>query len=163
VSAGPALTGGRAPTVNMVLRNPANKDTVHARLSNVVATDSRPVPIALRGLTATTEPAIACGCHRLETVVPREPISPGKLPAAIGYPAPESRPIAIANTDGDASTELVTSNDAMATLVSGIVTTRPGVPLRSATTCGRGCRRCSLRRCVPRQAARLGHASDRCG
>jgi hypothetical protein len=127
--------------VDLVLRNPVDKDTVRAPVSHRAATDELPMPIAPRDLTASSELAILIGGHRRVTVVPREPTHPGKFPAEIGYPAPESEPVAIVGTNGDASVELVNCNDAMATLVDGIVATRPGAPPRNAPTCGRGGRR----------------------
>jgi FG-GAP-like repeat len=132
----PGPTGGMAPTVNVLIQDPANHGSFLAPVSYPIATQDLPQSILLKDLTGSGKLDIVIGEDQSVTVLLHDPAHAGKFLAATVYPAPEAGAIAIADVNGDGKPDIVVANGVTQPLVNGVVTTHPGVLLQSATTPG---------------------------
>ena len=132
----PGPTGGMAPTVNVLLQDPANHGSFLPPVSYPIAMQDRPQSIFLKDLQGTGKLDIVIGADQTVTVLLHDPANPGKFLAATVYPAPEAGEIAIADVNGDGKPDIVVANGTTQPTVNGVVTTHPGVLLQSATTPG---------------------------
>ncbi|MBS0395782.1 MAG: VCBS repeat-containing protein [Proteobacteria bacterium] len=132
----PGPTGGGAPTVNVLIQNPAAKGTFLPAVSYPIVQQDVSVSIKLVDLTGTGGRDIVIGAYNHVTVLLHDPAHPGKyLPAAV-YPAGGAYEIAIADVNGDGRPDIVVANGVTQPVVNGVTTTRAGVLLQSATTPG---------------------------
>jgi FG-GAP-like repeat len=132
----PGPTGGMAPTVNILLQDPANHGSFLAPVSYPIATQDLPQSIILTDLTGAGKLDIVIGGLQTVTVLLHDPANPGKFLAASIYPAPGANEVAVADINGDGKPDIVTSNGTTQSLQGGVVTTKPGVLLQSATAPG---------------------------
>ena len=132
----PGPTGGMAPTVNVLLQDPANHGSFLAPVSYPIATQDLPQSIVMADLEGTGKLDIVIGGLNTITVLLHDPANPGKfLPAAM-YSAPGANEIAIADVNGDGKPDIIVSNGVTQPVINGVVTTHPGVLLQSTTTAG---------------------------
>lgn len=134
----PGPTGGMAPTVNILLQNPASPGTFLAPVSYPIATRDLSQSIVVRDVDGDGRPDIVIGGQQTVTVLLQNhaPAAPGTFMAATVYSAPGAYEIAVADINGDGKPDIVVSNGLTNPVVNGVVTTHPGVLLQSATSPG---------------------------
>jgi FG-GAP-like repeat len=134
----PGPTGGMAPTVNILIQNPASPGTYLAPVSYPIATLDLSQSIVVKDVDGDGRPDIVIGGQQTVTVLLQNhaPAAPGTFMAATVYPAPGAYEIAVADINGDGKLDIVVSNGVTNPVVNGVVTTHPGVLLQSATSPG---------------------------
>ena len=132
----PGPTGGNAPTVNVLLQDPANHGSFLAPIAYPIAANDLPASIVLADLEGTGLLDIVIGGGQTVTVLLHDPAKAGGFLPATVYPAQGANEIAIADVNGDGRPDIVTSNGITQPTVNGVVTTNPGMLLQSATTPG---------------------------
>lgn len=132
----PGATGGMAPTVNVLLQNPASHGSFLAAVSYPVAVQDLAQSIVVTDLEGSGQLDIVIGGEQSVTVLLHDPANPGKFLTATVYQAPGANEIAIADINGDGRPDIVVSNGVTHPIQNGVVTTHPGVLLQSATTSG---------------------------
>lgn len=132
----PGATGGMAPTVNVLIQNPAAHGTFLAPVSYGIATQDLPQSILMKDLQGSGKLDIVIGGLNNVTVLLHDPANPGKFLAAAIYPAPGANEIAVADINGDGKLDIVVSNGVSHTMQGGVSTTEPGVLLQSTTAPG---------------------------
>jgi FG-GAP-like repeat len=130
----PGPTGGMAPTVNILLQNPASPGTFLAPVSYPIATQDLSQSIVVTDVDGDGRPDIVIGGQNTVTVLLQNhaPAAPGTFMAATIYMAPGAYEIAVADVNGDNKPDIVVSNGVTNPVVNGVVTTHPGVLLQSA-------------------------------
>jgi hypothetical protein len=132
----PGPTGGMAPTVNILLQDPANHGSFLPSGSYPIATQDLPQSILMKDLQGSGKLDIVIGGLNNVTVLLHDPANVGKfLPATI-YATPGANEIAVADINGDGKLDIVVSNGVSHGMQGGVATTEPGVLLQSATTSG---------------------------
>jgi hypothetical protein len=134
----PGPTGGMAPTVNILLQNPASPGTFLAPVSYPIAIQELSQSIVVRDVDGDVRPDIVIGGQQTVTVVLQNhaPAMPGTFMPATIYTAPGAYEIAVADVNGDGKPDIVVSNGTTNPVVNGVVTTHPGVLLQSAASPG---------------------------
>jgi hypothetical protein len=134
----PGPTDGMAPTVNILLQNPASPGTFLAPVSYPIAAQDLSQSIVVTDVDGDGRPDIVIGGQQTVTVLLQNhaPAAPGTFMAATVYPAPGAYEIAVAEINGDGKPDIVVSNGVTNPVVNGVVTTHPGVLLQSATSPG---------------------------
>ena len=134
----PGPTGGMAPTVNILLQNPASPGTFLAPVSYPIATQDLSQSIVLKDVDGDGRLDIVIGGMQTVTVLLQNhaPAMPGTFAAATIYTAPGANEIAVADVNGDGKPDVIVSNGVTNPVVNGVVTTHPGVLLQSATSPG---------------------------
>lgn len=134
----PGPTGGMAPTVNILLQNPASPGTFLAPVSYAIATQDLSQSIVVTDVDGDGRPDIVIGGQQTVTVLLQNhaPAARGTFMAATVYPAPGAYEIAVADINGDTKPDIVVSNGVTNPVVNGVVTTHPGVLLQSGTSPG---------------------------
>jgi hypothetical protein len=134
----PGPTGGMAPTVNILLQNPASPGTFLAPVSYPIATQDLSQSIVVTDVDGDGRPDIVIGGKHTVTVLLQNhaPAVPGTFMAATIYMAPGAYEIAVADVNGDSKPDIVVSNGVTNPVANGVVTTHPGVLLQSATSPG---------------------------
>jgi hypothetical protein len=134
----PGPTGGMAPTVNILLQNPASPGTFLAPVSYPIATLDLSQSIVVKDVDGDGRPDIVIGGQQTVTVLLQNhaPAAPGTFMAAAVYTAPGAYEIAVADINGDGKPDIVVSNGVTQPVANGVVTTHPGVLLQSAASPG---------------------------
>jgi hypothetical protein len=134
----PGPTGGMAPTVNILLQNPASPGTFFAPVSYPIATLDLSQSIVVKDVDGDGRPDIVIGGQQTVTVLLQShaPAAAGTFMAATVYPAPGAYEIAVADINGDGKLDIVVSNGVTNPIVNRVATTHPGVLLQSATSPG---------------------------
>lgn len=134
----PGPTGGTAPTVNILLQNPASPGTFLAPVSYPIAAMDLPQSIVVTDVDGDGRPDIVIGGQQTVTVLLQNhaPALAGTFMAATIYTAPGAYEIAVADINGDGKPDIVVSNGVTNPVVNGVATTHPGVLLQSATSPG---------------------------
>lgn len=134
----PGPTGGMAPTVNILLQNPAGLGTFLAPVSYPIATLDLSQSIVVKDVDGDGRPDIVIGGQQTVTVLlqTRAPAAPGTFMAATVYPAPGAYEIAVADVNGDGKPDIVVSSGVTHTIVNRVTTMNPGVLLQSAGSPG---------------------------
>jgi hypothetical protein len=132
----PGPTGGMAPTVNILLQDPANHGSFLPSGSYPIATQDLPQSIVVKDLQGSGKLDIVIGGLNNVTVLLHDAANVGKfLPATI-YATPGANEIAVADINGDGKLDIVVSNGVSHSMQGGVVSTEPGVLLQSVTTPG---------------------------
>ena len=132
----PGPTGGAAPTVNVLIQDPANHGSFLAAVSYPIAMQDVPQSIMLVDLQGSGKKDIVIGELQNVTVLLHDPANPGKFLAATVYPAVGANAVAVADINGDGKLDIVVSNGVTFPETNGVTTTHPGVLLQSATASG---------------------------
>jgi hypothetical protein len=134
----PGPTGGMAPTVNILLQNPAGPGTFLTPVSYPIAALDLPQSIVVIDVDGDGRPDLVIGGQQTVTVLLQNhaPAAPGTFMAATVYTAPGAYEIAVADINGDGKPDIVVSNGVSRQFVNGVATTHPGVLLQSATSPG---------------------------
>ncbi len=132
----PGPSGGMAQTVNILLQNPGG--TFSAPLSYPIATQDLSQSIVVKDMDGDGRPDIVIGGMQTVTVLLQNhaPAMRGTFAAAVVYAAQGANEIAVADVNGDGKPDIIVSNGVTNPVVSGVVTTHPGVLLQSATSPG---------------------------
>jgi hypothetical protein len=131
----PGPSGGMAPTVNVLLQDPANHGSFLAPVSYPIAQDS-PQSILVTDLQGTGKLDIVIGARQSVIVLLHDPANPGQFLAAGSYAAADANEIAVADINGDGKPDIVVSSGVTHPMQAGVVATNPGVLLQSVTTAG---------------------------
>jgi hypothetical protein len=132
----PGPTGGAAPTVNVLLQDPANHGQFLAAVSYPVAPASLAQSIIVRDLDGDNHPDIVIGGTDAVSVLLQDPANAGAFLAATHFTAEDANEIAVADVDGDGHLDIVIASGPTRPVVGGVTTAHPGVLLQSATTPG---------------------------
>jgi hypothetical protein len=132
----PGPTGGAAPTVNVLLQDPANHGQFLAAVSYPVAQASLAQSIIVRDLDGDGHPDIVIGGSDAVSILLQDPANAGAFLAASNFAAQCANEVAVADVDGDGRLDIVIASGPTHPVVSGVTTTHPGVLLQSAVTAG---------------------------
>jgi hypothetical protein len=132
----PGPTGGMAPTVNVLLQDPANHGTFLTPVRYPITAADAPQSILVTDLQGTGKLDIVIGGRQSVIVLLHDPAHPGQFLADSIYPAADANEIAVADINGDGKTDIVVSNGLTHPMQAGIVATSPGILLQSITTPG---------------------------
>jgi hypothetical protein len=132
----PGPTGEQTPTVNVLLQNAASPGTFLPAVSYPIAAGDVSQSIVLADLTGSGKLDIVIGGLYSVTVLLHDPATAGKFLADTAYTAAGANQIAIADINGDGKPDIVVSNGVTNPVLSGVITTHPGVLLQSSTTAG---------------------------
>ncbi|MDE2219177.1 MAG: VCBS repeat-containing protein [Gammaproteobacteria bacterium] len=132
----PGPTGGAAPTVNVLLQDPANHGHFLAPVSYPVAPASLAQSIIVRDLNGDNRPDIVIGGTDAVSVLIQDPANPGAFLPATNFTAEDANEIAVADVNGDGHLDIVIATGPTRPLVNGVTTAHPGVLLQSATMPG---------------------------
>jgi trimeric autotransporter adhesin len=132
----PGPTGGTAPTVNVLLQDPANHGTFLAPVSYPITVPDAPQSILVTDLQGTGKLDIVIGGRQSVIVLLHDPAHPGQFLADSIYPAADANEITVADINGDGKPDIVVSNGLTHPMQAGIVSTSPGILLQSITTPG---------------------------
>ena len=134
----PGPIGGMAPTVNILLQNPASPGTFLAPVSYPIATLDLSQSIVVKDVDGDGRPDIVIGGQQTVTVLLQNhaPAAPGTFMAATVYTVPGAYEIAVADINGDGKPDIVVSSGVTHTIVNRVTTTNPGVLLQSPTSPG---------------------------
>lgn len=132
----PGPAGGTAPTVNVLLQDPANPGQFLAPASYPVAQASLAQSILVRDLDGDGHPDIVIGGTDAVSILLQDPANPGAYLAATNIAAHCANEIAVADVDGDGRPDIIVATGPTHPVVNGVTTTHPGVLLQSAVTAG---------------------------
>jgi hypothetical protein len=134
----PGPAGGTAPTVNILLQNPATPGSFLAPVSYAIATQDLSQSIVLTDVDGDGRLDIVIGGQATVTVLlqTHAPAAPGTFMAATVYQAPGAYEIAVADINGDGKPDILVSNGVTNPVVNGVITTHPGVLLQSTSAPG---------------------------
>ena len=132
----PGPTGGSAPTVVVLLQDAVHHGQFLAAVSYPAATGSLAQSIVVTDLNGDGHLDIVIGGTNAVTVLLQNASSPGTYLAAANYPVVDSHQIAIADVDGDGLPDIIIATGVSQTVVSGVITNKPGVLLQSAASPG---------------------------
>lgn len=132
----PGPTGGAAPTVDVLLQDPANHGSFLAAVAYPIATPDSPQSMLVTDLQGSGKLDIVIGGRNSVIVLLHDPATPGRFLASTSYAAPDANEIAVADINGDGKPDIVVSNGVTHPIQAGVVSTGPGLLLQSATTPG---------------------------
>jgi hypothetical protein len=132
----PGPTGGSAPTVNILLQDPAHPGQFLAPVSYPTASGSLALSIVVTDLNADGHPDIVIGGSYDVTVLLQNAAVAGTFLTPVNYVVPNANQIAVADVDGDGRPDIVVSSGATQPVVNGIITNSPGVLVQSHTSIG---------------------------
>ena len=132
----PGPTGGSAPTVNVLLQDPANHGTFLAALSYPVAQMSLAQSIIVRDLDGDGRLDIVIGGSDAVSVLLQDPANAGAFLAATNLAASGANEVAVADVNGDGRPDIIAATGPSHPVESGLTTTHPGVLLQSSVTAG---------------------------
>jgi hypothetical protein len=132
----PGPRGGSAPTVSVLLQDPANHGQFLPAVSYPTAPGSLAQSIVVTDVNGDHRPDIVIGGNAAVTVLLQNPTTAGTFLAASNYPVENANQIAIADINGDGLLDIVIATGPTHPTVNGVVTNHPGVLLQSATVPG---------------------------
>jgi hypothetical protein len=132
----PGPTGGAAPTVNVLLQNPANHGQFLPAVSYPVAALSLAQSLVLKDLNNDNKLDIVIGGTDAVSVLLQDPANPGAFLAATNFTAEDANEVAVADVNGDNRPDIIIATGPTQPVVNGVTTSNPGVLLQSATTPG---------------------------
>ncbi|MDE2306187.1 MAG: VCBS repeat-containing protein [Gammaproteobacteria bacterium] len=132
----PGPTGCTAPTVNVLLQNPAQPGTFLAPAVYPLGVCNPAESILVADVNGDGRPDIVIGGDNGVTVLLQDPANPGKFLAAASYAAPEAHQIALADVNGDGYVDIVVANGPPQAAVNGVVPNDPGVLLQNSGSPG---------------------------
>jgi FG-GAP-like repeat len=132
----PGPTGGTAPTVNVLVQDPANHGQFLAAVSYPVAPNSLAQSIVVRDLNGDGKPDIVIGGTDAVSVLLQDAANPGVFLAVSNFTAEDANEVAVADINGDGFLDIVIATGPTHPVVNGVTTAHPGVLLQSTTTPG---------------------------
>jgi hypothetical protein len=132
----PGPSGGSAPTVSVLLQDPANHGQFLPAVSYPTAAGSLAQSIMVVDVNGDHRPDIIIGGNTAVSVLLQSPTTAGTFLAASNYPVENANQIAIADINGDGLPDIVIATGPTHPTVNGVVSNHPGVLLQSSTTPG---------------------------
>ena len=132
----PGPTGGAAPSVNVLLQDPANHGQFLAAVSYPVAAQNLAQSLVLKDLDGDGNLDIVIGGTDDVSILLQDPANPGAFLPATNFTAEDTNEIAVADVNGDNLPDIITATGPTQPVVNGVTTAHPGVLLQSATTPG---------------------------
>jgi hypothetical protein len=132
----PGPAGGSAPTVSILLQDPANHGTFLPAVSYPTAPGSLAQSIVVIDVNGDHRPDIIIGGNTAVSVLLQSPTTAGTFLAASNYPVENANQVAIADINGDGLPDIVIATGPTHPTVNGVITNHPGVLLQSATAPG---------------------------
>jgi len=103
----PGPTGGAAPTVNVLLQDPANHGQFLPAVSYPVAPLSLAQSLVLKDLNGDNKLDIVIGGTDAVSVLLQDPANPGAFLAATNFTAEDANEVAVADVNGDGLPDIV--------------------------------------------------------
>jgi hypothetical protein len=132
----PGPAGGTAPTVSVLLQDPAHPGQFLAAVSYATAVGSLARSIVVADVNGDGRPDIVIGGDDAVSVLLQDPTKAGTFLAATNYPVQDANQIAIADVNGDGLVDIIVGTGLTHPSVGGVITNNPGVLLQSATAPG---------------------------
>jgi hypothetical protein len=132
----PGPAGGMAPTVSVLLQNPAAAGQFLPAVSYATAAGSLAQSIVVTDVNGDGYPDIVIGGSNAVSVLLQDATAPGTFLAATNYTVQNANQIAIADVNGDGFVDIIVATGPTHTTVNGVITNEPGVLLQSATAAG---------------------------
>ncbi|MGO9592872.1 MAG: FG-GAP repeat domain-containing protein [Steroidobacteraceae bacterium] len=132
----PGPAGGAAPTVSVLLQDPAHPGQFLPAVSYATAAGSLAQSIVVADVSGDGLPDIVIGGDNAVSVLLQDPSTPGTFLAATNYPVEDANQIAIADVNGDGLVDIIIATGPTHPSVGGVITNHPGVLLQSATAPG---------------------------
>jgi hypothetical protein len=132
----PGPTGGAAPTVSVLLQDPAHPGQFLAPVSYPTAAQSLAQSIIVTDVNGDGHPDIVIGGTNAVTVLLNNAASPGTFLTPANYGVTNANQIAVADVNGDGHPDIIVGTGLSQNVVAGVVTNNPGVLLQSATAPG---------------------------
>ncbi len=132
----PGPTGGSAPTVSVLLQDPAHPGQFQNPVSYPTAPGSLAQSIVVTDVNGDGRPDIVIGGTNAVTVLLQNPGSPGTFGPAANYPVQSANEIAVADVNGDGLVDIIIGTGPSTTIVNGVATNTPGVLLQQSSTPG---------------------------
>lgn len=132
----PGPSGCTAPTVSVLLQNPASPGQFAAPVSYATPGACVAESITVTDVNGDGHPDIVIGSESGVTVLLQNAASPGTFEAAASYAAPNANEIAIADVNGDGLADIVVPTGPVQSAVNGIIPNAPGVLLQDASAPG---------------------------
>jgi hypothetical protein len=132
----PGPAGGAAPTVSVLLQDPAHPGQFLAAVSYATAAGSLAQDIIVTDVNADGLPDIVIGGTEAVSVLLQNPATAGSFLAASSYAVKDANQLAIADLNGDGRVDIVITTGPTHPSVNGVITNHPGVLLQSATAPG---------------------------
>lgn len=132
----PGPTGGMAPTVNVLLQDPAHHGQFLPAVSYPVAAQSLAQSLVLKDLNGDNKLDIVIGGTDAVSILLQDPAHPGAFLPAANFTAEDANEVAVADVNGDHLPDIIISTGPTQLVVNGVTTTHPGVLLQSATSPG---------------------------
>lgn len=132
----PGPAGGGAPTVAVLVQNPASPGTFLAPVSYATAPGSLAQSIAVVDVNGDGRPDIVVGGTNAVSVLLQNPATAGTFMAAANYSVTDANEIAIADVNGDGLPDVIVATGPMQQAVNGVVPNLAGVLLQSSTSPG---------------------------
>jgi hypothetical protein len=132
----PGPAGGAAPTVSVLLQNPASHGTFLAPVSYATAAGSQAQDIKVVDVNGDGLPDIVIGGSNAVSVLLQNPATAGTFQAASNYTVQNANQLAIADVNGDGLVDIVIATGPSHPLVSGVTSNAPGVLLQVASAPG---------------------------
>ena len=132
----PGPTGGMAPTVNVLLQDPANLGQFLPAASYSVAAQSLAQSLVLKDLNGDNNLDIVIGGTDAVSVLLQDPANPGAFLASTDFTAEDANEVAVADVNGDNLPDIIISTGPTQPVVNGVTTAHPGVLLQSSATPG---------------------------
>jgi hypothetical protein len=132
----PGPSGCTAPTVSVLLQNPAAPGQFAAPVSYATPGACVAESIVVTDVNGDGHPDIVIGSESGVTVLLQNASSPGTFEAATSYTAPNANEIAVADVNGDGLVDIVVPTGPAQPAASGIIPNAPGVLLQNASAPG---------------------------
>ena len=132
----PGPADGSAPTVSVLLQDPANHGQFLSAVTYPTTVGSLAQAIVVADVNGDGLPDIVIGGSGAVSVLLQNPATAGTFFAAASYPVQDANQVAIADVNGDGLVDIVIATGVTHPTVNGVITNGPGVLLQSAATPG---------------------------
>jgi hypothetical protein len=132
----PGPASGAAPTVSVLLQDPANHGQFLPAVTYPTTVGSLAQSIVVADVNGDGLPDIVIGGSTAVSVLLQNPASAGTFLAVASYPVQDANQVAIADVNGDGLVDIVIATGATHPTVNGVITNGPGVLLQSAAAPG---------------------------